>query len=222
MIKMLMINDLKYMRKDPMTYGVIAMPIGMIIAYQLGMMNFEFLRAYSHLFRYVFLTMGSVFVGIILGLRMLDEKDEHLLQCYAVTPLGLKGYYRYRGTVCFILAALIVSGIGLGVGCEWRLLSVVTLYGALLGRVTMLGVSCMLRNKIQGMVMAKAIGMMVLLPCVRLLGENKWDGILVVLPWDYAYQMCVLEQFAWPIYLLYLGCIMALGYCFKSSSFKSL
>lgn len=214
MIRTLVSNDMKYMSHDPMSYGLVAMPIAMTTVYRVAMHYFKFLLPYKDVFQYIFLTMAVVFVGIILALRMLDEKDEHLLQFYAVSPLRLEGYYGYRGILCLVISMLIAGMTGMGMGCGVGKLLLIIPYGAMIGGMTMLGVSCMAQNKIQGMVLAKALGLLVLLPCVRLLGENKLEGLLAILPWDYLYQIIVVSKVEWQFYMLYIGIITFLAYYF--------
>jgi fluoroquinolone transport system permease protein len=62
---------------------------------------------YSHITAFLF-TLIPLLIGSAAGLLMLDEKDECLVNCYAVTPLRLQGYFIYRLFLPVILCALLL------------------------------------------------------------------------------------------------------------------
>ncbi len=189
------------MKKDPMMWMIVLMPALCITIYQLGMHYLSFLHPYSRVLQYMLIGMCTSFAGIIFALRMLDEKDEHLLSFYAVSPIGIKGYLLYRGGMSFVISGAITSLTSLGIMGSISINSVI--YGSLLGILLTLVVGNLAQNKIQGMILAKATGLLVVLPCIRQLGDNSKDWLLVFLPWDYLYKMIVLQERRVTTYMIY-------------------
>lgn len=201
MLKILIKNDLVYMKKDPMMWMIALMPALCIIIYQLGMYYLSFLQPYGGVLQYMLIGMCSSFAGILFALRMLDEKDEHLMSFYAVSPLGIKGYLLYRGGVSSVISGVITGITSLGIIGRVSINTVI--YGSLLGLLLTLVVGNLAQNKIQGMILAKATGLLVVLPCIRQLGDNSKDWLLVFLPWDYLYKIIVLQEKHVTTYMMY-------------------
>lgn len=194
-------NDIRFMKKDPMMWGIAFMPFAMILVYMLAVRYVPYLEPYLEAFRYLLITMAGVMPGAIIGLRILDEKDEHLLPYFSVTPLTLRGYYRYRGSVSMCIG--IVETIIVCMGTEAGLSFVFIIFNACLGTMMTFLVGAIAGNKVQGMVFLKLFGIVVLFPCIRLLGENRYDIIIHLLPWDYMYMGFTLDHVAINMTVLY-------------------
>ena len=208
MVRAVFDNDLKFMKKDPMMWAVVFMPIGMITFYHVVIRLLPFMIDYSKLLQYLFIAMAGTMPGAILGLRVLDEKDEHLLPYFAVTPMTLKGYYGYRAVASFILSIIEVGLVSIGVQAGIHATSI--LYGALLGVMMTFITGGVAKNKVQGMVFLKLFGVVVLLPCIRLLGENRYDRIIHLIPWDYMYMHFDSAHLTVPITLAYFGYVFVI------------
>lgn len=202
MVKTLVKNDLVYMRKDPMMWLIIMMPIAMISFYYIVMNYFLILVPYKGILKYMFITMAGSLSGIVFGLRILDEKDEQLLSFYAVTPLTLRGYFLYRAVLSFGISTAVSAMISVGI--MGKIVFSVSIYIGGLSVLITLGMGSLAKNKIQGMILAKLIGLLVALPCIRQLGENRLDSILIVLPWDLLYKILALGTWQIKQYLLYI------------------
>ena len=85
------------------------------------------------------------------------------------------------------------------------------LYVTILGLLLTLAIGGLAKNKLQGMVCMKLTGVVVILPCVRLLGENQMNWVLKYQPWDYAYQLIMKESINIGNCMLYV--VIALGLC---------
>ncbi|HEX3077985.1 MAG TPA: hypothetical protein VHQ24_14085 [Lachnospiraceae bacterium] len=209
MIEALIQNDLRYMRKDPMMWAILILPIGMVSVYHIAMGLIPGLEEYSGIVKYLFLTMGGCIPGSLLGLRILDENDEHILPYFAVTPLTLKGYYSYRGMVSLIIGLVEVTIISIGITNSLNLF--IVLYLAILSVGMTYLVGGVAKNKIQGMVSLKLFSLIFVLPCIRLFGENRFETLIRFLPWDYVYHIYgtnhLVDLLAIPYSLLVLGVI---------------
>ena len=194
-------NDIRFMKKDPMMWAIVIMPFAMILVYILAVRYVPFLEPYLEAFRYLFITITGVMPGAIIGLRILDEKDEHLLPYFSVTPLTLRGYYRYRGIASMCIG--IVETIIVCMGTKAELSFVFIIFNACLGIMMTFLVGAIAKNKVQGMVFLKLFGIVVIFPCIRLLGENRYDAFINLLPWDYIYMGFTLEHVAINMTVLY-------------------
>lgn len=218
MISTLLKNDIKYMKKDPMMMMTLFLPFILILVYQ-GIVNGlpiifgetvkPYISFYEKPLQYVMITMGSSMPGVVISLRILDDKDEHMLAFYAISPLRLSGYFFYRsigsGIVSFL--ATIIACLGIMGSVPIGFVGYVTALGVLLT----LTIGILAKNKLQGMVCMKLTGIVVILPCIRLLGENEMNWILKCQPWDYAYQLMMQEGINAINSGLYVGLII--GVC---------
>lgn len=217
MIRALLKNDLKYMKKDPMMIVTLLLPFILMGVYWglvkgLPLVFGKTAEAYTALymkpFQYVMITMGSSMPGVVMSLRILDDKDEHMLAFYAISPLKLSGYFMYRGMGSAILSlgAVIISCLGI----RGNLPIVYTLYMTALGLLLTLAIGGLAKNKLQGMVCMKLTGIVVILPCIRLLGKNQMNWVLKCQPWDYAYELMMTENINIGVFMLYALLILAL------------
>nr|WP_302599214.1 hypothetical protein [uncultured Cellulosilyticum sp.] len=218
MIKVLLKNDLKYMKKDPMMIVTLLLPFILIGVYKgivrglpivFGEGIGTYINLYMKLLQYVMITMGSSMPGVVMSLRILDDKDEHMLAFYAVSPLKLSGYFLYRsiGSAVLSMGAAIIACLGI----MGNIPGIYVLYVTILGLLLTLAIGGLAKNKLQGMVCMKLTGVVVILPCVRLLGENQMNWVLKYQPWDYAYQLIMKESINIGNCMLYV--VIALGLC---------
>lgn len=217
MLKALLKNDIKYMKKDPMLIATLFLPFILIGVYQgivrgvplvFGESTVKYINLYMKPFQYVLLTMGSSMPGVVVALRILDDKDEHMLAFYAVSPLRLNGYFAYRG-----LSAAVLGFAATSIACSGilgRMPVVYVLYVTLLVVLLTFAIGALAKNKLQGMVCMKLTGIVVILPCVRLLGENQMNWVLKYQPWDYAYKLIMENHVSLVPCMLYAGVVVAL------------
>lgn len=208
MTRTLMMNDLKAMKRDPMLMMVLAMPFLMILVFHLAINLLSFLVPFKTAFIYLFANLMPMTAGGILGLQILEDKDQQLLRFYAVTPLTLKGYFLYKGIVTFLITFLGTAIIYIGITGQIPLEMV--FYEALIGVLCTFGMGKIAKNKVQGMVLFKPMDSLALLPCMRLLGDNRYDKLLKLLPWDYTYQVEVMHEQNLGVYLIYLLVVICL------------
>lgn len=218
MVSALFENDMKFMKKDPMMWAVVFMPFGMITFFQVVTRLVPYVADYEKTLQYLFIAMSGTMPGAILGLRVLDEKDEHLIPYYSVTPLTLRGYYGYRAVSSFLLGIIEVGIVSIGVGGGFQVVPV--LYGGLLGVMMTFITGGIAKNKVQGMVFLKLFGVVVLLPCIRLLGENRYDSIIHLIPWDYLYMHFNAIQVTSPTVILYFAYVSIITAIFYHEAIK--
>lgn len=206
MIKTLVRNDIAYIKSDPMVWMTLCIPILTVIGYHLLTSYLEFLVPYKSPLTYIFINIMPMTTGGVLGLRILEEKDGQLLRYYAVTPLTLTGYFLYRSILSFVISFVGTAFICIGIMGKLPLLLI--FYEALIGVLCTFAIGKIAKNKIQGMVLFKPMDSLVILPCIRLLGESQYDGLLRMMPWDLSYQVIVGNEWSYTLFMIYLVMIV--------------
>lgn len=215
-------NDKAYMKKDPMVLICLSMPILMLIFYKVILIRIEILGPYLKYMEYIFIGMTALSSGMGIGFRILDDKDEHMLKFYAVSPIGLNGYFKYR-TVCsmgFTLIGISLLLIGMnsfGGKSLWIILQSLLLAPFAMGSLAML---C--KNKIQGLTCMKLISIILFVPFIRLLGDSPYHKLLYLLPNDSLY--CFIVEGSIPIsgYIVNIILVLSILYWLFKIKVRSL
>lgn len=208
-VKNLIKNDIAYIKSDPMMWMTLCIPPLTIIGYYVLIGYFDFIVPYKAPLTYLFINIMPMTTGGVLGLRILEEKDQQLLRYYAITLLTLRGYFIYRSILSFVISFIGTTIICIGLMGTVPLLLVV--YEALLGVLCTFAMGTIAKNKIQGIVLFKPLNSLILLPCIRLLGDNEYDNLLKIMPWDYSYKILVENSWSMLQYILHLFSIILLG-----------
>ncbi len=206
MLKEVLKNDIKYMKRDPMIWMLVGAPILLVIIYQLIVLRFEFMMPYKSVAQYLLVVMIPFFIGVVLGFRMLDEKDEHMLSFYAVSPLGLNGYIKIRIGVALVLGVISIGGMSLFGVIPKTYLFFISVQAILLGPLVFLIIGVVGLNKIQGLTLVKIMGMPIVMPLLKLIKENPLDPVFVVIPSYNIFQLIVMEDFDLMV-IVYIGAL---------------
>lgn len=135
-----------------------------------------------------FLLLTSIIVtGGLAAFLVLDEMDAGTLTALRVTPMRLASFFGYRATTVvllttgYVLATMPLSGL-----LEHRLIPVLLPIGLVAGMsavVTLLLIVAVANNKIQGIAMIRALGMLIAgLPCLAWFVDSGWALAFGVLP----------------------------------------
>ncbi|WP_432758300.1 ABC transporter permease [Mycobacterium canetti] len=135
-----------------------------------------------------FLLLTSIIVaGALAAFLVLDEVDAGTMAALRVTPVPLSVYFGYRAatvmvvTTIYVVATMSCSGI-LGPGLVVSLIPIGLLAG-LSAVVTLLLILALANNKIQGLAMVRALGMLIAgLPCLPWFIHSGWNFAFAVLP----------------------------------------
>lgn len=157
-----------------------------------------------------FLLLTSVIIAAALaGLLVLDEVDAGTLTALRVTPLPLSVFLGYRAatvmlvTTTYVVATLSFSGI-----LDTALIPVLIPVGCVAGLsavVTLLLIVSLAGNKIQGIAMVRALGMLIAgLPCLPWFIDSSWDLAFGLLPpyWAAKAFWVATEHGQWWPYIL--------------------
>ncbi|AKS35669.1 hypothetical protein [Mycolicibacterium goodii] len=135
-----------------------------------------------------FLLLTSIIVAGGLGaFLVLDEIDAGTMIALRVTPVPLATFFVYRAvtvmvvTTVYVVATTSLSGI-LVPGVTGALVPIGLLAG-LSAVVTLLAILALAGNKIQGIAMVRALGMLIAgLPCLPWFIDSAWNLMFGVLP----------------------------------------
>ncbi len=190
----LSLGDLKNIRRDGLLIMSLLAPLLLAAAMRFGIpplrdflvtaAAFDLAEHYAFAMSFLAL-MTPMMVGFLSGFILLDERDENLLAYYAVTPLTKSGYFYYRMSfpvvLGFFLTFLLVSIVGLTEVHYLKLIPVVFM-ASLEGPMFALILGAFAANKVEGLAISKALGVIFLAPLAGYLLENNWHLLAGVFP----------------------------------------
>lgn len=173
-IAALLRSDVRNIVRDPILVAVSCVPFIIIALLRFGVPaltnvlrgTFD-LAPYHGLIFSFFLQLTPYMYGLVIGLMLLDERDEHLLTAISVTPLTRSGFLLYR----------LAMPVGFGLIVSYPMLYLTGLIHVPVGHFTLVAllaafqapINAMLlvafaRNKVEGMAVAKAGGVLLMAP----------------------------------------------------------
>ncbi|KLI09581.1 fluoroquinolone transporter permease [Mycolicibacterium conceptionense] len=190
-------NDIRGTYRDPLLVMVVVAPVIWTTGVALLTPMFTEMLAQRYDFDLVpyyplvltaFLLLTSVIIAGGLGaFLVLDEVDAGTMTALRVTPVPMSTFFAYRAvtvmvvTTVYVIATLAFSGI-LEPGLIPALIPI-GLVAGLSAVVTLLLIITMAGNKIQGIAMLRALGMLIAgLPCLPWFIDSPWNLAFGVLP----------------------------------------
>ncbi len=140
---------------------------------------------YDALMGYGMLLLAPALIGMVVGFLLLDQRDEQVLAALRVTPLPISHYLLYRLGAPLLLSIAItvpvfaIAGLD-GPGTAGLLLS--TLLAAPLAPLFALTLATLASNKVQGLALAKACGVLFIPPLVAYFAPAIWQPLLALAP----------------------------------------
>ena len=159
-------------------------------------------------------------VGTVTAFLLLDQRDDQTLPALLVTPLSLGDYVRYRlgmpTAISVVLSALLFPLAGLTSLSVPQVIAT-SITAAPLAPIYALFIGSFANNKVQGLALAKVIGMFVMPAILAYFVSAPWQPLLGVFPhywafkvfwlfdagssWGWAYMVAGL---AWQFFVLWL------------------
>ena len=190
-------NDIRGTYRDPLLVMIVLAPVIWTtgVAYLTPLFTEMLARRYDFdlvpyypLVLTAFLVLTSIIiVGGLGAFLVLDEVDAGTLAALRVTPVPLREYFGYRAatvvavTTGYVVSTTSLSGI-LEPGTLFALIPIGLLSG-LSAVVCLLMIVAVANNKIQGLAMVRALGMLIAgLPCVPWFIDSGWNLAFGVLP----------------------------------------
>jgi len=190
-------NDIRGTYRDPLLVMVVVAPaiwttgvavltprVTALLARRNG---FDLVPYYPLIMTAFLLLTSIVIVGALAAFLVLDEADAGTLTALRVTPVPLSTFFAYRAatvlvvTTVYVIATMSFSGL-LRPGLVPALIPIGLLAG-LSAVVTLLLVIAMASNKIQGLAVVRALGMLIAgLPCLPWFIHSGWNLAFGALP----------------------------------------
>jgi fluoroquinolone transport system permease protein len=197
-------HDAKNMLRDPMLgFALLAPPLlwaalryglpaaDALLGERLGVTIAEY-----KLFALAFaLQLVPLLLGMLAGFVMLEERDERLIACFAVTPLGKAGYVKHRLShplaLSLIWTFLLGFGSGIAVPSLLPVLSAILL-SAIQTPLYSLLLAAYAGNKVEGLAISKLAGLAVFAPALAFFAPWPWQLAGALLPGYWAAKLMVL------------------------------
>lgn len=190
-------NDIRGTYRDPLLVMIVFAPVIWTSGVYIMTPRFTTMLAdrydfdlvpYYPLILTAFLLLTSIIVvGGLAAFLVLDEVDAGTLAALRVTPIPLTTFFAYRAgtvmvvTTVYVIATMSFSGI-LAPGVLPALIPIGLLSGVS-AVVTLLLIVAVANNKIQGLAMMRALGMLIAgLPCLPWFIDSGWNLAFGVLP----------------------------------------
>ena len=193
--------DLKLIYREPIMILFAVLPLFLMFLFRFGLpylLNFiaskiEFEpQLYTNYILTMALSMTPFMSGTLAGFLMLDEKDGNVLEIVLITPPGFGGYLGSRLMVpAFLSIFYTITGflIYYSEGFAFNLMPGIILMIIMQSAITALILFSAAKNKVQGMTIAKGLGLLMLPIFFDLLNNSFLTAIGYASPyyWIYAY-----------------------------------
>ncbi|MCL6591105.1 MAG: hypothetical protein K6U80_14260 [Firmicutes bacterium] len=190
----LLAGDLRNIFRDPLLAFIPFAPIlaALIIRIVFPYLNiflqqqyhFNFSIYYSFVLSIIILST-PVYFGMIIGFLLLDERDEQILNYVAVTPLQKTGFLVYRTMlpviVSIIFSYLLILMVGIVKPDLLKFLPV-ALMVSLEAPMYALFLGAFAGNKIEGLALAKGLGVLFIAPAAGYFIKSNWQFIAGIVP----------------------------------------
>ena len=183
----LSLGDLKNISRDGILLISVFTPFILGIAMRFGLpfvrevllaeLSFDLSHYYS-LVMSVLILITPMMMGMMSGFLILDERDENILIFYSVTPLSKSGYLLYRAVtptvISFLMSFFVFYFIGI-VEYRLELLIPVLLLCSLESPMMALFLAVFASNKVEGLALSKAFGILFLAPIAGYFIKSDWQ-----------------------------------------------
>lgn len=141
---------------------------------------------YPLIISFFFILQIPMIFGLIFGLLILDEKDDRVLTAIKVTPVSLDSYllYRFCATIVFSIVYVFITIFATGlVNLNILIKSLpAALLSGLLAVFMMLIMVTFADNKLEGLAIMKASGILMIGPLAAFFIKSDWQILLGILP----------------------------------------
>jgi fluoroquinolone transport system permease protein len=182
--------DRRQLLRDPILLIAVILPLLLILFVAKGLPWLELVTPFSitpHIpyLLSIFLLLTPITVGMMVGLMMLEERDESLVTYFAITPLGRGRYVAFRLglplLITFVLSIVLVIVFHDATLMRWEvfLLLVTSSLETPLMALTMLVFAS---NRLEGLAVAKMLNFVLLPPIVLYFFATKWRMFCLIVP----------------------------------------
>lgn len=182
--------DRRQLLRDPILLMAGILPLSFMLVIAKGLPWLEYVTPFAitphlpYLFS-IFLLMTPITVGMMLGLMMLEERDEALVTYFAVTPLGRGRYIAFRMGLplwmAFVFSTLLVIVFPVPALHRWEVFLLI-ITSALETPLMSLAMLAFASNRLEGLAVAKMLNFVLLPPIVLYFFATKWRLLGLMAP----------------------------------------
>ena len=139
---------------------------------------------------------GYVF-GALTAFTLLDDKDDNVLMSLKITPISVKYYVIVKLVISFIFGLIatlaIIYGTGFLSGANFGIIMLISIIGAVQAPGVALIVNSFADNKVEGFVIMKLSGLILILPVIAFFVTGWVQNLLGIAPGYWAARIIELE-----------------------------
>lgn len=186
--------DWRNVHRDPISGFMLGLPLGIALMARIGLplaapvaerlLGFDIRPFYPFITSFLAM-MPALLYGWVVGFMLLEERDEHVLTAIAVTPLGTRGYLRYRmvqPVVMATLVSMVVVHLAALAPVHTARMVPLALMAAISGPYQALFMAAFARNKVEGLALGKLSGVVMLAPLAVVAAPPPWQYLAGVFP----------------------------------------
>lgn len=145
---------------------------------------------------FLIIITGYIF-GALTAFTLLDDKDDNVLISLKITPISVKYYVIVKLVVSFIFGLIatiaIIYGTGFLEGSNFGIIMLIGIVGAIQAPGVALIVNSFADNKVEGFVIMKLSGLILILPVIAFFVTGWVQNLLGIAPGYWAARMIELE-----------------------------
>jgi fluoroquinolone transport system permease protein len=189
-------NDLKSIKRDSLLIYMLIIPPLMVLLVRLILpwltnrvaqsFAFDLVPYYPMILSFFFVLQLPLLFGLLVGLLILDERDDDTLTALRVTPISMTGYAIYRGGAATLLSTLYIvialPSTGLMPLTLLPALIPIAILSGVLAPLFGLILATIASNKVEGLALMKALGIFLIGPLAAYFVDSNWQLLMGILP----------------------------------------
>jgi len=199
MIKTVLKNELRSIRRDPMYLFFCFYPaiLGVVGYFLVDYMETTTPQPWPQVLAMFFIIMTGYIFGALTAFTLLDDKDDKVLMSLKITPIDVKMYVYVKLFISYIFGLIATIAITLATGflsgSSFWVILLVSIVAALQGPGLVLIVNSFSENKVEGFVYMKMSGLILILPVVAFFYTAWQEVFLVIAPGFWSARMIQIE-----------------------------
>ncbi|MDP6536800.1 MAG: hypothetical protein QGG02_10815 [Gammaproteobacteria bacterium] len=185
------ISDLRKVLAEPFFWLILLMPflLGWGLRYLLPSLAGQFqnfdLRDYYPIVVALLILTPPLYYGVVMGLLLLEEKDENVLLAVAVTPITLRNYLFARVAVYTLVSLpliFVVHELIDVIEIDSTQLALIAIVASLNTPLVVMLMAAFCKNQLEGFVIGKGMSPFLLLPLAMFFVPDYWHILCGILP----------------------------------------
>lgn len=152
---------------------------------------------WANILAMIFIIMTGFVYGALTAFTLLDDKDDNVLMSLKITPISVKYYVIVKLVISFIFGFIatiaIIYATGFLDGSNFGIIMLIAIVGAIQAPGVALIVNSFADNKVEGFVIMKLSGLILILPVLAFFVTGWIQNLLGIAPGYWAARIIELE-----------------------------